>query len=153
MPSAPSTSSYKTALSHPKSKGQSPSHGQSSAVKRSATRASESSETSPLLGQNGNQALTDNGTLNVVKPDPIPQDAKHINANGEIHDEEAILENGEGLVNGVIGVNGVVEPPQEPVQGMPDVMKRMHVLLPALGIGVSWDFSGFYLPRWGQKGG
>ena len=150
MPSAPSTSSYKTALSHPKSKGQSPSHGQSS-VKRSATRASEASETSPLLGHNGNRAFTDNGTLNVVKPDPITRDAEQINANGEIHDEEAILENGEGLVNGVTGVNGVVEPPQEPVQGMPDVMKRMHVLLPVLGIGVGRSFSCDSLPRRGQS--
>ena len=138
MPSAPSTSSYKTALSHPRTRAQplASSHSKPQRSATAATSSSTASESSPLLGHNGNAAITDNGTLHIVRPDPIPEDAKHINANGEIHDEEAILENGESLVNGVTGVNGVVEPTEHRYEGMPEVAKRMHILLPAVGIGI-----------------
>ena len=134
MPTAPSTSSYRTALSDPQTKSQPHSH---SKHQSSANAASAASETSPLLGQNGNHAVTDNGTLNIVQPVPIPEDAKHINANGEIHDEEAMAQNGEGLVNGVTGVNGVVEPTRPRYEGNPEIAKKMHLLFPAIGIGVS----------------
>jgi len=82
------------------------------------------SETSPLLA-NGD-GKSNNGTLTVIPSDPIEEIVPCTsNGNGKIEDEEAAADQ-------------VANPLME---GLPEVAAKMHMLLPAVGIGVCRDVS------------
>lgn len=76
------------------------------------------SETSPLLAHD--YVSTSNGTLKVVPNEPIEEPVGC--DDGRIGDEEA-PEMGQA--------------PNPLMEGLPEVAAKMHILLPAVGIGVS----------------
>jgi hypothetical protein len=81
----------------------------------------DASETSPLLA-NG-EGKSNNGTLTVIPSDPIEEivpSTSNRNGDGKIEDEEAAADQ-------------VANPLME---GLPEVAAKMHMLLPAVGIGV-----------------
>jgi hypothetical protein len=85
----------------------------------SSNGQANTSETSPLLA-NGD-GKSNNGTLTIIPSDPIEEIVpSSSNGNGKIEDEEA-------------AVDQVANPLME---GLPEVAAKMHMLLPAVGIGV-----------------
>jgi hypothetical protein len=84
---------------------------------RNSTGHAAPSETSPLLANDYRK--TSDGKLTIVPNEPIEEP---VDDDGRIRDEEA-PEMGQA--------------PNPLMEGLPEVAAKMHILLPAVGIGVS----------------